>query len=957
MQVRRSNASALRRALMAGPMAALSVNSAWAACSTDTPTAGVTVTCTGTDTTGVSAASGQNNVTVNVLANARVSGSGAAIYLQQNSSVVNSGTLFSTGSSVSGAIIAGANSTITNNGIIDGSATFGGNGVLLGAGSTITNNGTIVRDAYGTNIGVRSGSVVTNTGLITSSGAAHLENPEQSGVLGVGVSGVTVTNSGTISQAANRNEYVSGQGGVLISGNNNTLINTGTIVGALAVALDAGSGNLLINFGTISAAFTRFVGTAVNLTGGNSTLMLGTTSTILGLVLADHVSTLDLAGTGSGTFNVGNIGPSAQYQGFSLFAKDGTSTWTLTGTDSNATPLSWSVNSGALVVTTDSLKGNAAVAAGAALVFDQTSVGVYAGSLSGSGSLTIQGTGGVIMNGANSFTGSTTIAGGTLQVGDASHPGASLGGSVSVLAGGALSGHGSIGGLVTNNGIVAPGGTIGTLTVGGSYAQSASGTLSIELAPSAGSQLAVGGAASLAGTLALSVDSFLVAGTKYVILTAGGGVSGTFGQLAPQNIIAYSLTPTYLPGEVDLTVNSAFGTVAQSTNQRAIAAAIDRSTSSALFGEIGTAFGPLSTVAQAQAVLDQVGGSAEGYAGLASAALRTGRTISSVIGQQLYSSAGADGPAALAQAPAAQRVQLASLEPHRALAQAPSGDASAIAWSAWTSGFGVFGGVAGNGNAHALDYSTGGALFGADARITPDLLIGGFTGYAGTGSSISGLPTSGTINSYTVGLYGSWMRDRFYVDGMLGYAYNDTRLTRTIGASGFSTIDAVGTTQSNQFLSSIETGRRYDLPEGVSATPFVGLQATTLSQGGLTETGAGAFDLAVGGQSTSSVRSSLGGRFDRAIELDDALIFDAGLTLGWAHEFADTSRSVNASFAGVPGSSFVLQAAAPRRDSALVGVGVATKLAPQASLYLRYDGDIDGHDDTHAVIGGLRLTW
>jgi outer membrane autotransporter protein len=52
-----------------------------------------------------------------------------------------------------------------------------------------------------------------------------------------------------------------------------------------------------------------------------------------------------------------------------------------------------------------------------------------------------------------------------------------------------------------------------------------------------------------------------------------------------------------------------------------------------------------------------------------------------------------------------------------------------------------------------------------------------------------------------------------------------------------------------------------------------------------------------------------------------------------------------------------MQDAQPLRDRALVGAGVSSKLDAQASVYLRYDGDINGHDDAHAVTGGVRFTW
>jgi hypothetical protein len=97
-------------------------------------------------------------------------------------------------------------------------------------------------------------------------------------------------------------------------------------------------------------------------------------------------------------------------------------------------------------------------------------------------------------------------------VGDAADPSAELGGDVTVANGCKLRGHGTIDGDVTNDGVVFPGGSIGILTVNGNFTQNSDGTLNIEVTlstvPGTGfDQLQVTGSASLAGTLAVQVDT------------------------------------------------------------------------------------------------------------------------------------------------------------------------------------------------------------------------------------------------------------------------------------------------------------------------------------------------------------------------------------------------------------------------------------------------------------------
>jgi autotransporter-associated beta strand protein len=165
----------------------------------------------------------------------------------------------------------------------------------------------------------------------------------------------------------------------------------------------------------------------------------------------------------------------------------------------------------------------------AALTLGDDTDTVFSGVLTGTGGIVKRGTGTLVLSGDSSqFAGTTTVTGGTLEVGDASTPGAILGGSVSVDANGVLRGHGTVAGDVANQGVVMPGGSIGTLTVGGNYAQAAGATLAIEVAPNDGSQLRAGGTATLNGALTIVYDPGTYQARQYTLLSAAHGVSGRF---------------------------------------------------------------------------------------------------------------------------------------------------------------------------------------------------------------------------------------------------------------------------------------------------------------------------------------------------------------------------------------------------------------------------------------------
>lgn len=151
---------------------------------------------------------------------------------------------------------------------------------------------------------------------------------------------------------------------------------------------------------------------------------------------------------------------------------------------------------------------------GTLTVGDATPTTTFGGVISGAGGLTKQGAGTLVLSGANTFTGTTTVNAGT------------------------LGGTGGVAGPLTiaSGGSVAPGNSVGTLSSGDLDLQSG-GTYSLELDPTNSGGLGttdvlnVTGGVTLAGNLAISLLSTPTNGQQFTIILndgTGDAVTGTF---------------------------------------------------------------------------------------------------------------------------------------------------------------------------------------------------------------------------------------------------------------------------------------------------------------------------------------------------------------------------------------------------------------------------------------------
>ncbi|MDV3257864.1 MAG: autotransporter-associated beta strand repeat-containing protein [Sphingomonas sp.] len=216
--------------------------------------------------------------------------------------------------------------------------------------------------------------------------------------------------------------------------------------------------------------------------------------------------------------------------------------------------------------------------AGGWLTVDQAVDSLFAGSvidsLEGeSGGLIKDGAGALYLTGDSSFAGETHVNGGLLSVNG------SLLSAVIVNEGGYLGGNGSIAGLVVNaGGTLAPGNSIGHLTVDGDLTFGDGSIYEVEITPTASDlTTATGDIVIEGGTVAvLAAPGLYQPVTNYLILEAGGAVTGTFDEVT-SNLAFLDPALTYTSDQVILSMRRNdidFANVAVNFNQASVATAL-----------------------------------------------------------------------------------------------------------------------------------------------------------------------------------------------------------------------------------------------------------------------------------------------------------------------------------------------------------------------------------------------
>ncbi|MEI5681825.1 autotransporter domain-containing protein [Mesorhizobium sp. CCNWLW179-1] len=608
---------------------------------------------------------------------------------------------------------------------------------------------------------------------------------------------------------------------------------------------------------------------------------------------------------------------------------------------------------------------------GAVLLGDRTLVltaanDSFAGSITdlddekkhGGGALLVAG-GVQTLSGKNDYAGMTTVSSGAglllTDTGAITHDvtasgflgnDGQIGGIAQADDSGVVAGAGSFNGVVVGDGgMVAPGSAldpnkaVARLTVTGDFTQQAGSIYQAGLAKSS-DLIDVGGSAAIDSSAQIELIRQGTASidTRYTLLTAAGGVNGTYGGLtgglytdSPFVDFELAYDPTNIYLDVDRSA-VAYADVGNTFNQRSVGAAAEA------LGSINPIHDNILflTGQESRNAFDLLSG--EIHASIHSAFVEDSHFVRDAAGERIraaFSSVGASTVPVMAYGPEGPELAPATSEN----------------FAVWGSGFGAWGHLDGDDNAARLDRSTGGFIAGGDAAIGESWRLGLLAGYSHTSIHVDDRASSGSSNNYHLGLYAGTQRGPLGFRSGLVYTWHRIETGRSVAFADFS--DSLSADyHAGTFQAFGELGYRID-KTSVSFEPYANLAYVNFSADRFSEDG-GAAALSGKDRSSDTTFTTIGLRASTTLTLGSVSTTARG-GIGWRHAFGDVIPETAFAFTG--GSSFAVEGTPITKNAAVIEAGLDVKLTDKATIGLAYQGQLASDAQEHGFNAKLGVRF
>lgn len=532
-------------------------------------------------------------------------------------------------------------------------------------------------------------------------------------------------------------------------------------------------------------------------------------------------------------------------------------------------------------------------------------------AISGAGGLIKQGAGRLNLYAGDTYTGLTQVQGGTLAVITMSSP-VEIGAQGTLMSA-ADAPQDSVGFRVYNN--VTNAGVLvvsqGDANVTGNYVQQGNGRLAVTL----GSQLYVGGTATLAGgdLYVYGANSGYVINSHTTVLTAGGGLTGTFSALNTASSVA-------LQASVNYDATSAWLDV-QQVNLSQIQG-LPYTTAS------------FSAAQRTQQAFDQINSQLQGGSGtpvsgsfVAGAASLQHAVSTSVMQRSLESLSGQ-----LHAASAAMTFEAIDAGT-RALSDRFDRLLDSSAAGGWAQSLGYHGDMARSGYANVgVDLS--GTLAGQDMRLGSNGVAGFAVSQAQGLGRLTETADQGRSHAVEGMLYGGLVHGNFYLMGRVGLGNYRENMHRNLEL-GPAFAGVASDSHGSYDVAYGESGYRTRIG-ALSITPYASLQYARIDSSGFNEPGAFGFGLKSNARTIERWQAGAGVRASRQWNFAGGGSLDLAGHVAWQRAFAMRGDVFEASFTGLDQWA-PLGGIGLSRYGGVAGMTLDWAMSPRAGLSLGLD--------------------
>ena len=502
---------------------------------------------------------------------------------------------------------------------------------------------------------------------------------------------------------------------------------------------------------------------------------------------------------------------------------------------------------------------------------------------------------------------------------------------------GIIEGTGTINGNVTNNKTLAPGNSIGTVTIVGNYVHNASATYEVEIDASGNSDLTLvkdttpasgGGHATLnGGTVEVQPLSPISEMRRYTILTADNGVTGTFDSPTTGTLSTMFLRSSLLydSNNVYLDVTSNFYDYAKTENQHSVTSVLDHipGTATGDMKDVMTSIINQPSVDAALNAIDQI----------------SGHIHTALPGATLYSI----------------DQNFKAIENDREWF-GENGQHN-IRHGFWASGLKGVGNRDGADIASRYEYNLSGGLAGSGHLLSDTLVFGASLGYSTMDVTMNDLSEKGNVKSWQGSLYALSESSPLHVGFIASYGHHRFETERNLS---FGDISRQASSRHTGYSLSalLEAGYRVDFGNKAYITPTASFQAIRLNRDAFTEQSASSLNLLVAGEHTTSFPGRLGFVIGKSTMDSKGGRFNSEVSAFLRHEFASSNQySHTAAFAGAPDQTFVIKGDSEMRNSCELGIKFLYETSSHFSIFTACNANQTKNLTEQTALAGISFKW